>query len=366
MNRFAAGLGLALGITVLPFGGATTASAAAFPTLPCLSPVALAPAARDVVRRPLRDTTPVRASDLAALGTVSHPPATAPAPATSPTPEPAESPQARPESSQLTLRQRMLAPSSSPAPSPSLASPAPRTTTSSARLPRVVRIPVYVNVLRGRHKHERGFAPNRAIRRVIRQLNNGFSGGQSSANTPTRYEFVLKRVKRVTRDGWYHAYFNGPRSKRMKRALHRGGSRALNLYISGSGPKGQPVLGFSSFPWKQRHYPRLDGVVINHKSMTHGSARGYNLGDTVVHETGHWLGLFHTFQGGCSARNDLVADTPAERGPSPGCDLASDSCPAPGLDPVRNFMNYSPDRCINRFTPGQVARMDAAWAKWRA
>lgn len=343
MKRFAAALGLALGITVLPWGlssGLTAAEATAFPTLPCFNPVTIAPTDDDVVRRPLRDTTPVRAGDLEALPPVSH-----------------ERPAAAaPQRRQSAQRQRSVAPSTT--------APAPQA--PAARLSRVVRIPVYVNVVRGRHKHERGFASDRAVRRVLRQLNNGFSGGQSSLNTPTRYEFVLKRVKRVTHDGWYHAYFNGPRSKRMKRALHRGGRHALNLYITGSGPKGQPVLGFASFPWKQKHYPRLDAVVINHKSMTHGSARGYNLGDTVVHETGHWLGLFHTFQGGCSARNDLVADTPAENGPSSGCDLSSDTCPAPGLDPVSNFMNYSPDRCITHFTPGQVARMDAAWAKWRA
>ncbi len=366
MKRFAAGLGLALGITVLPFGlpfGLTTATAAPFPTLPCFNPVAIAPANDAVVRRPLRDTTPVQASDLAALPPLDHAPATV----ATPTPTPAESPAATPERRQLTQRQRSVAPSTAETTtSTPTAIPSPTKQAPATRLPRVVRIPVYVNVVRGRHKHERGFAPDGAIRRVIRQLNNGFSGGQSSLNTPTRYDFVLKRVKRVTRDGWHHAYFNGPRSKRMKRSLHRGGPRALNLYITGSGPKGQPVLGFASFPWKQSHYPRLDAVVINHKSMTNGSARGYNLGDTVVHETGHWLGLFHTFQGGCSARNDLVADTPAESGPSNGCDPSSDTCPAPGLDPVRNFMNYSPDRCINHFTPGQVARMDAAWAKWRA
>jgi hypothetical protein len=86
----------------------------------------------------------------------------------------------------------------------------------------------------------------------------------------------------------------------------------------------------------------------------------------VIHETGHWLGLYHTFQGGCGGGGDLVADTQAEAEPSFGCDVSRDTCPAdPGHDPVHNFMDYSLDACMMLFTPGQVQRIDAAFAKWR-
>ena len=86
----------------------------------------------------------------------------------------------------------------------------------------------------------------------------------------------------------------------------------------------------------------------------------------MIHETGHWLGLYHTFQGGCSAQGDLVADTPSEAEPELRVRPTRDTCAAdPGFDPVTNFMDYSLDLCMNRFSAGQVQRIDAAFEKWR-
>jgi hypothetical protein len=62
-----------------------------------------------------------------------------------------------------------------------------------------------------------------------------------------------------------------------------------------------------------------------------------------------------------------VADTPAEATPAFECPAGRDSCPGqPGDDPIYNFMDYSYDPCMNEFTVGQSARMDAAWGLFRA
>ena len=93
----------------------------------------------------------------------------------------------------------------------------------------------------------------------------------------------------------------------------------------------------------------------------------YDLGKTLTHETGHWINLAHTFEGGCGSKGDFVADTPAQKIPTGGCPEGKDTCKGdPGLDPIHNYMDYSFDSCYSEFTPGQVQRMRDAWLFYRA
>jgi hypothetical protein len=194
-------------------------------------------------------------------------------------------------------------------------------------------------------------------------LNDAYSGATApdAANSPFR--FSLSEITWTVNQRWA-TVTPGKTEREMKKALHQGDSETLNVY---SANIGGGLLGWAYFP-KDYNNGRdyIDGVVILDESMPGGTAGQYALGDTLTHEVGHWMMLEHTFSGGCSASGDFVADTPREASPQFYCPESADTCAAPGLDPIHNFMDYSPDDCMNMFTRGQVNRMNDAWVAFRA
>jgi len=219
-------------------------------------------------------------------------------------------------------------------------------------------IQVHWHVINNGTSLSNGNIPDSQINSQIQVLNAAYAS--------TGWQFQLVSTDRTTNSSWYTAGPGSTAETQMKNALRIGTASHLNIY---SNNMGGGLLGWATFPSSYASDPSDDGVVILFSSVPGGTAAPYNLGDTATHEVGHWMGLYHTFQGGCARKSnqgDGVGDTPAEKSPAYGCPVGRDSCSRlAGLDPIYNFMDYTDDACMDEFTSGQDTRMDQMFTTYR-
>lgn len=185
--------------------------------------------------------------------------------------------------------------------------------------------------------------------------------------------FNLINVTWTTNDAW--AVGEGGSDLEMKKALRQGTYRTLNLYFQTDLAGG--VLGRCTLPsslGSGQVEPSVyanDGCNVNANTMPGGAMDGFNMGKTAVHETGHWLGLLHTFEGySCDGPGDYIDDTPQEAQSTDGCPESppKQTCPnQPGEknDPIHNYMDYSIDSCYTGFTAKQHDRMHYMYNTFR-
>ncbi len=216
-------------------------------------------------------------------------------------------------------------------------------------------VPVYIHVMRS--STGAGDVTASQITQQIAELNQNFAGGESSAAANTGFTFSLAGTYRYNNNTWHR----DGQSTTYRAQTRKGGKNALNIWLVNFS-----YLGIATFPWDYASNPSIDGIRVQYSSLPGGSSTNFNLGKTATHEAGHWFGLYHTFQGGCTSTNDSVSDTPAQGSASSGCPTGRNSCSLPGVDPIHNYMDYSYDSCYNQFTPGQSTRISNMWTAYRA
>jgi len=205
-----------------------------------------------------------------------------------------------------------------------------------------IRVAFHVITARGE-----GNVSDARIAAQLEELNRDFAG--------SGYRFELASVDRTDNAAWFRMTPGSSREKQAKLALAIDPARRLNLYTCAPGAG---VMGWATFPWSAPEGDPGHGVVVDYTTLPGGEAP-FDLGRTAAHEVGHYLGLLHTFQGGCTGSGDEVDDTPHEASAAVGRPQLRNTCGGLVGDPVHNYMDLTDDAWSTEFTAGQQQRIQA-------
>lgn len=196
---------------------------------------------------------------------------------------------------------------------------------------------------------------------ILNEDFGAFSGTPGAPGYDSRIRFELAGITRTANRQW----FNDRRESQYKSATGWDRDTYLNIWTNTA----SGYLGYAYYPDGSAG-SNVDGVVLNYTAVGRNAPDGgiYNQGRTATHEVGHYLGLPHTFDGGCGnpsqpyTTGDLIADTNPEQTSQFECEERV-TCDTP--DPIHNYMDYTPDACMDNFTAEQSNRMVCSLLNYR-
>jgi hypothetical protein len=252
----------------------------------------------------------------------------------------------------------------------------------------IIRIPVVVHII---HNQQNGAIagtniPDEQILSQLKVLNEDYrrkEGTMGYNNNPigtdTKVEFFLASLDPdgypttgITRNYSSTASFNlindNDRQK-LSNIVYWDSNKYLNIWVTAYK---EPYIGYAEFPYAETieglgdEIPEsIDGAYIDYRvfgKKTGTNKEGlYSFGRTATHEIGHWLGLIHTW-GDEYCGTDYVEDTPQASGSNSTAfcrDIFSSCNGVRTRNLIEDYMDYSPDSCMNIFTEGQKQRIRA-------
>ena len=182
------------------------------------------------------------------------------------------------------------------------------------------------------------------------------------------YSFYINSIDSAVNAGWYYAtdshkyetdpWDNDDQFLAMTQAMTVDVLNSINYFWTGA----SMTAGLGVYPWSFSEEDSRHGIYCANYTLPGGSYP-YTEGYTGVHEVGHYFGLYHTFENGCSNPGDSVDDTPYQSDANTGCPSAPYSCGS--NDDVGNYMDYMDDVCMTHFTTGQQDRIQWALGTYR-
>lgn len=259
--------------------------------------------------------------------------------------------------------------------------------TASKTAATIIVIPVVVHVI---HNGQAvGTAPNISDSQVQSQIkvlnedfrkmlgSNGYNSSPVGADIEIEFKLALQDPNGNPTNGIDRVNFGQPLwstddiEATVKPATSWNPSLYLNMWTVAFSNSND--LGYAQFP-DASGLPGLDfnggnantdGVVAGYTvfgSKNHPDGNTFsldatfNLGRTMTHEVGHWLGLRHIW-GDVTCGDDFCADTPVHHKENYKCPQTILDCNSVGYEMVQNYMDYTDDSCMNIFTLDQKDRI---------